>query len=308
MASLRRQLDATGFVVLPALLPPSHLPALLCATDALTDRARAGAWPHVRTLPTPFPPWPSPTSSATAEHGIWGVQHLLHPSLPLRPAARAALARSYFGAAIAAVAAALMGCDAQRELVMELYNLLVDPPAEFALPWHRDDVPVTASDEEERAALDVDDEGGYRVPDGERARAHVQWNLALRADDSVRLVPGSHRRARTGAERDVGPDADALVGMQVVRLEPGDAVFYDQNVLHRGVYAAGRARRTLHGSVGRAGCGAARARNVLQHGVGEWVRECGFEGLEGDVQERAEGMRQRLIAMGSGEGVGFSHA
>ena len=302
-SSLRRQLDADGFVVLPALLPPSQLPALLTACTTLAALARAGHWPHLRTLPTPFPPWPS-----ASPHGIWGVQHLLHPSLPLPLPSRSALAESYFGPAVTAAAAALMNCDADEDLVMELYNLLIDPPTRFALPWHRDDVPRSASDEAERRALGVDARGAYLRPDAERGRAHVQWNLALREDASLVVVPGSHWRARTEGERREGAEAEGLEGMRVVRLGPGEAVFYDQNVLHRGVYEAGRERVTLHGSIGRRGCGGKRAMNVLQHGVGEWVGRCTFEGLEGETKERAERMRDRLVEMGSGEGLGYSHA
>jgi hypothetical protein len=46
---------------------------------------------------------------------------------------------------------------------------------------------------------------------------------------------------------------------------------------------------TLHGSVGLAGHGKQRARQVLQHGVGEWIDKAHFE-LEGEVGERAEAM------------------
>lgn len=49
--------------------------------------------------------------------------------------------------------------------------------------------------------------------------------------------------------------------------------------------------------------GEARARAVLQHGVGKWVhREDAAFGLG----ERPERMRRNLVAMGSGEGVGYS--
>ena len=115
-------------------------------------------------------------------------------------------------------------------------------------------------------------------------------------------------RARTDAERGADPFAARLPAMRVVDLAPGDLVFYDNNILHRGVYGAGTERLTLHGSVGHVKGGTARARNVLQHGVGEWVGECDFSGLPGGIGARAEGMRQRLCEMGRASGdVGFSH-
>lgn len=94
-----------------------------------------------------------------------------------------------------------------------------------------------------------------------------------------------------------------------MRLAPGDCVFYDNNLLHRGVYDAGRERLSLHGSVGHRLGGPLRARNVLQHGVGAWVDRCDFGALADPAQRaRAEGMRARLLALGRDSGdVGYSH-
>ena len=101
----------------------------------------------------------------------------------------------------------------------------------------------------------------------------------------------------------------------VVQLQPGDAVFYDSNILHRGVYkgkeeGGEETRLTLHGSVGLKADGETdaekkkvRATAVLQHGVGAWVH--GDEAAFG-LGERPENMRANLVAMGTGEGVGFS--
>ncbi|KAK4100481.1 hypothetical protein N658DRAFT_497224 [Parathielavia hyrcaniae] len=177
----------------------------------------------------------------------------------------------------------------------------------FALRWHRDDIPASATAEEELARLGTDPSGG-----GE-AYAHAQWNLPLfDDDDSLVVVPGSHARARTGAERAADPYDDDMPGQVVVRLRAGDCVFYDNNILHRGVYDGARERMTLHGSVGRHVRGSReRARNVLQHGVGEWVDRCDFSALgEGNKErKRAEGMRRRLVELGrenQGRDVGYS--
>ena len=107
-----------------------------------------------------------------------------------------------------------------------------------------------------------------------------------------------------------------MPGQIVVDLQPGDVVFYDNNILHRGVYSGERERLVLHGSVGLKGKGGSRARNVLQHGVGEWVGRVDFGegglGLEGEVRGRAERMRDVLLEMGrvvdGRGGVGFSQA
>ncbi|PLB34266.1 phytanoyl-CoA dioxygenase family protein [Aspergillus candidus] len=307
LASLQRD----GYVLIPSLLTPDETAHLRTVATKITEQARTGTWPYFRTVPKQFPPWPS-TPPPASEGGIWGVQHLLHPDMP----GRADFARLYFSDKVLSVVEELVGLDGAKEagpreggrekLVMELFNLLVAPETrDFELRWHRDDVPETATPDEELRLLEAKSPGGKQ--------SHAQYNLALCEDASLVVVPGSHRRVRTEAERAAGPYEAHLPGQVVVELKPGDAVFYDSNILHRGVYrgkeeGAEESRLTLHGSVGlveeSAGDdGKVRATAVLQHGVGAWTqREDAAFGIGG----RAEGMRANLMAMGSGEGVGYS--
>lgn len=281
----RASLERDGFVVLPASFFPfsSYFEALRTAATRSAALARAGKWPHIRTLPKQFPPWSSDPSN-----GIWGVQHLLHPDL----ADHAIFARSYFDKELLQQVRFLIGCEAD-ELVMELYNLLVRPDKDFALRWHRDDIPATATAEEEMERLG-------------KPAFHAQWNLALYDDASLIVVPGSHKRARTDMERAADPYEDNMPGQKVVHLSAGDVVFYDNNILHRGVYDASVQRMTLHGSIGYTKGSKDRARNVLQHGVGEWVERCKFLDLGPEMSTIAEGMRGRLVEMGKVSGdVGF---
>ncbi|KAK7953744.1 phytanoyl-CoA dioxygenase [Apiospora saccharicola] len=309
-AALREQLHRDGFVIIRQILSPAELEPLRAAAVRTMALARAGKWPHIRTVGKQFPPWPSKPDPAGG--GIWGVQHLLHPDLPDSPV----FAQSYFSAAVLDIVKALLSVSGDDEgdhggrgecrdddLVMELYNMLVRPDAPFELRWHRDDVPWTADAAEELVRLEAAE------------HAHAQWNLALcDGDASLVVVRGSHRRARTEAERAAEPFQTLIndeEGAQLtVRLDAGDAVFYDNNIVHRGVYDCRQERLSLHGTVGHRAGGPARARNVLQHGVGEWVDQCDFAGcLGGDdrVRERAEGMRQRLVRLGRESGdVGFS--
>ncbi|KAI0173546.1 hypothetical protein GGR52DRAFT_390727 [Hypoxylon sp. FL1284] len=296
-STLRSQLDKDGFVVVRSLLSGTQVEQLRAAASRTTALAIAGGWPHVRTVGKQFPPWP-----AGADVGIWGVQHLLHPSLP----DSAAFAASYFGSddngnsGVLDVAKELLDTPDDDALVMELYNLLVRPTdgRDFALRWHRDDVPAEATAAEEAARL------------REGTAWHAQWNLSLcEGDESLIVVPGSHARPRTDAERAADPFEDDMPGQLVVRLGPGDAVFYDNNILHRGRYNGSRERLTLHGSVGHVAGGGVRARNVLQHAVGSWVGDCDFSHLDEKHRARAEGMRARLVKLGSESGdVGYSQA
>lgn len=280
----REALNRDGFVILSAsLFPTFNLTALRSAAARLTTAARSGEWPYIRTLPKQFPPWPQDPSN-----GIWGVQHLLHPSNP----DHSIFAKSYFDAELLKYVAALIECE-EDDLTMELYNMLVRPDADFSLRWHRDDIAATATPEEELQRLN-------------RPAHHAQWNLALFDDSSVVLVPGSHKRARTETERNADSYEPHLPGQITVRLKAGQVAFYNNNILHRGVYDSKKERMTLHGSIGTVAAGGQRARNVLQHGVGEWAKEDDFGDLEPRMKERATKMRERLVELGKGSGnVGF---
>ena len=135
---------------------------------------------------------------------------------------------------------------------------------------------------------------------------HAQWNLALYPDSSLVVVPGSHARARTSMERNADPYEDDMPGQKVVKMEAGDLIFYNNNILHRGVYDSKAERMTLHGTMGKVGSDPARARNILQHGIGSWAAQANFSMLPAGMADVAAGMQNRLLAMGSDTPVGYS--
>jgi hypothetical protein len=236
----------------------------------------------VGTLPKQFPPWGSDTSN-----GIWGVQHLLHPDMPERKV----FAESYFNETMVTTITSLLQCS-RDDLVLELYNMLVRPDHDFALRWHRDDIGPDVPPEEELQRL-------------KEPMMHAQWNLALYDDASLLVVPGSHRRARTDMEQNADPYEDNMPGQRIVKMGPGDIMFYNNNILHRGVYDSKVERMTLHGTMGLVGDNPARARNILQHGV-SWAGDADFTGLQSEMAGLATNMQQRLVAMGRGTDVGYS--
>ncbi|KAI9729936.1 MAG: hypothetical protein M1834_006133 [Cirrosporium novae-zelandiae] len=286
---LLSSLNKDGFVLIPSLIPQPLLSSLCTASSAVTSLARTSKWPYIRTLPKQFPPWPSTPSS----DGIWGVQHLLHPDLPNHEL----FAKLYFSNEILDVVKQLLRCG-DDDLMMELFNMLVGVEKDFELRWHRDSISNTATTEEELERLAI-------------PKVHSQYNIALHEDESLVVVPGSHLRPRTEEERNAEPFEKNMLGMKVVKLQPGDAIFYNNNILHRGVYKAGKKRMTLHGSVGSTGTdgGAGRARNLLQHGIREWIEKSDFSELDGDIKVRAEAMRNRLLKMGkqAGDVVVYPH-
>lgn len=313
MPGYLESLQKEGFVVIPGLLPQERLTVLKELATKATTKTRKGQWPYFRTVPKQFPPWPKDCPPAE-EGGIWGVQHLLHPDME----GREEFAKFYFSEEVLSVVEELLGLDSaqnkdQELLVMELFNLLVAPEQrDFELRWHRDDIAETATPEEEEKLLKKKSPGGRQ--------SHAQYNLALCPDSSLIVIPGSHRRVRTETERNADPFEETLPNQLTVTLQPGDAVFYDSNILHRGVYkhkpeSGEETRLTLHGSLGLKSTDESsdeksdvvRATAVLQHGIGFWVKNdnAGFEQYK-DVNLRATAMRENLIAMGSGEGVGYS--
>ncbi|KAK2626068.1 hypothetical protein QTJ16_004330 [Diplocarpon rosae] len=282
-------LNRDGFVLVPSLLTSEQLRPLRHAGADVISAARSGSWPWVRTLPKQFPPWNIEPGKNPAEDGIWGVQFLMHPKLPQSKT----FVSNYFSTPMISIIKELLECE-DEDLVMELFNLLIRPDRDFELTWHRDDIPATASSEEELERL--------RQP-----AWHAQWNLALYDDESLIVVPGSHRRARTQEERNADPLEKGLPGEMRVRMKAGDVVFYNNNILHRGAYARSRERMTLHGSMGHRSGSRLRARNVLQHGVGAWVQDIDLSGLDGEARTRAEAMRKRLLTLGArNTDVGYS--
>lgn len=288
--SLLDRLNRDGFVVIPSAISPDQLTHLRTATQDVAALARAGSWPNVRTLPKQFPPWPRNSPEVARDHGLWGVQGMMHPDLPHS----ATFVALYFSDAVVTPTKELLQCDRDEDLVMELFNLLVRPDRDFALRWHRDDIPATATPEEELARL-------------HQPAYSAQWNLALYDDASLIVVPGSHARARTDAERAADPWEENMPGQRVVSLRAGDVVFYNNNILHRGAYDATVERMTLHGSAGHVAGSTLRARNVLQHGVKDWIDRVDFSQLDGKTRPRAEKMKASLVKMGQDAGeVGYS--
>ena len=119
-------LQTQGYVKIPSLLPSHLLLALQAAAKYTTDRARNGKWPYIRTVPKQYPPWPEyrpeiphkRQTSPRQQHddaevpNIWGIQHLLHPDMPVRDT----FAEVYF-------------CDEVLDVVRELLAPSATTPA-----------------------------------------------------------------------------------------------------------------------------------------------------------------------------------
>ncbi|KAF8317085.1 hypothetical protein DL93DRAFT_2055855 [Clavulina sp. PMI_390] len=302
-----------GYVILPSplLLSQRDLIALREASARAIAKTRSGEWTRRRVVGKQFPPFDTDEERPDA----WGVQHVMHPDL-----GESEFVRWYGSERLVKVMAHFLGCE-ETEVQMELFNLLINPEKhEFALRWHRDDVHEGASEEEEDTILHASHWG-------------IQWNTALYEDECLYVVPRSHLIVSTPEQRALStteaipPNPLQMPGSIQVKLNPGDTVIYNNNILHTGKYDPTKQRATLHGCMGNTRGGHERARMILQHDV-RWMRSAEFgqtlqlqpQATEADglTQEEVEKESTRLVGMwelllkmekegGEFGSLGFSH-
>ncbi|HET6387324.1 MAG TPA: phytanoyl-CoA dioxygenase family protein [Armatimonadota bacterium] len=216
--SEREQFTEQGYVIVEAAVEPGLMTPLREAAARIADRTRRGDWPHFR---------------AVGDGDVWGVQHLLHPDL----------GEPVFADYMASNPVLEVACDLlQGDLRLGLVNMLCNPAhRDFAIGWHRDMLPEELAPEEEVKRL-----AGYE--------GGVQWNTALYDDSCLLIVPASHRRAATAEEREVQfrRPMDSLTHQMVVNLKAGQGVYYNSQLIHRGIYPSSQPRATLHAALTRA--------------------------------------------------------
>ncbi len=111
----------------------------------------------------------------------------------------------------------------------------------YSNPWHRDLCRPGALNEAEILERDLS--------------RHVQFNAPLKPGDRfLQIVPGSHARPSTEAELEVYTDNPNgnMPGQITVELEPGDIVYYNANLWHRGLNPEGILRWSMHTAFWRA--------------------------------------------------------
>jgi ectoine hydroxylase-related dioxygenase (phytanoyl-CoA dioxygenase family) len=236
----RQQFHDDGYVIIDEAVEPAMLEPLRAATGRVTERTRAGEWPHKRGAP---------------DNDIWGVSHLLHPDLD------APIFADYMASApVLDVAADLLDTP---ELRLELVNMLVNPArAPHKIGWHRDLLRREVLPEEEITIL-------RQLQDG------IQWNTALYDEACLLIVPGTHRRCATEEERDVQfrRPMDPIPGQLAVELKAGQGVYYNSQLIHRGIYPHDRRRETIHACMHVAG--SAAHRNYYYDSL-KWMDTPGF--------------------------------
>ena len=131
--------------------------------------------------------------------------------------------------------------------VAPIYMQLMCSPVSDHGPgkWHRD---IHPEDTAPLEALQNDvEENGPR---------QVQWNIPLYDDDVLWIIPGSHSRPNTEEEnRHLAANPRLpLPGGVPVELKAGDAVVYNNYLLHWGSNYSTKLRRIVHATFGHFAC------------------------------------------------------
>lgn len=261
LTDTREAFDRQGYVVLRGAFAPDRIEALRLAVEDLVAQGRDGRLQLE---------W------IDREQGVLArLSHLLDP----------ARYREAFGQwldeDLAAPIEALLDGPARHSL----FGMLSGGASQaYRQRWHRD-----------LARPGADDEAAFL------RRTHglsVQFNAPLLADDHfLHIVPQSHVRASLPEEIRASSleDGEGMPQAMEVRLQPGDIVYYNANLWHRGWNPDGLPRRTLHCAFWRAG------QVVMQHEHGQ---RQGFE-VPGHIQRlpgaAAAFVRRYLAAYPPGE-------
>ncbi|MER5431784.1 phytanoyl-CoA dioxygenase family protein [Streptomyces sp. NPDC002588] len=199
-----------GFTVVRGVFDAEEVTRLTAAVDRVVDR--------VRSAPEAY------ESRYTAKDGTgadtWGVNHVFDPGLYQEE-----LAGMFAHPALMGFVHAFLG---PRLRFWNAHALWEPQRVDYELNWHKD------NGENEH----FDASGGSN---------HVQLDISLTDQRAFRVVPGSHRRPLTDAERrqieakDIAP----LPGEVAVELGPGDVLYRNHHTVHRGSCRAGDLRRAL---------------------------------------------------------------
>ncbi|MDA0333586.1 MAG: phytanoyl-CoA dioxygenase family protein [bacterium] len=211
-------LDRDGYVLLGGAFTRQRVQSLREGVADLLERARGGAC----TIP-----WIDAAAGVPDRIG-----HMMHPD-KYHPAWGQWLADD-----VAADLEALLQGPARHSL----FGMLAGGAGHgYRMAWHRDIGKPGASDE------------------ADFLRRHhgrlIQFNAPLlEGDNFLHVVPGSHVRASTAEEiaaARAGVAGTIAAGIEV-RLEPGDILYYNANLWHRGWNPDGHPRQTLHAAYWKA--------------------------------------------------------
>jgi hypothetical protein len=228
-----------GYVILRGLIPEREIEAMRADVRDLAERSAAGEGPEL--------PWIDREKRIPERIG-----QMLRPGW-VRPAFIASLEEGpYFP-----LSEQILGAPMRYSL----FGMLAGGGGKaYVQDWHRDLAPTAG--EHEMTIL----ERCYRI--------YTQINAPLFSDRYLTIVPGSHLRPTTDAEREVlaRDSKGEMPGELTVETEPGDVAFYYSNLLHRGYNPGGAMRWTMHHAFVVASSPVA----AHERGQERWIGEPGY--------------------------------
>lgn len=235
----QQQYQEEGYVVLRGIIPPEHVEAHKTAVNTLIDNAVPHGGLEI--------PWINQERRIPERLG-----QLLRPDW-IQPAFVDAIEHGPY----LPIAEQILNAPVRYSL----FGMLAGGDGKpYIQGWHRDLSPAWAPEEE------AINRGGYHL--------YTQINAPLFPDRFVQIVPGSHLRASTEAEREAlqADSTNEIPGQITVELEPGDVAFYYSNLWHRGFNPHGELRWTMHHAFVRADS------PVCAHETGQdsWIKQPGY--------------------------------
>lgn len=212
----RRQLHEDGYVLLRGAFDEQRISTLRAGVESMIRRAQAGDC-EVRWI---------------ADGVVDRTSHMMHPDKY----------EAAWGEWVAEDLTQDMEQLLEAPVRHSLFGMLASGAGkDYRMAWHRDLGKPGADDEE----------AFMQRLDG----LSLQFNAPVAdVDTFLHVVPASHRRASTQAEIDAaqaGLDGDMPGGVEI-RLEPGDILYYNANLWHRGWNPEGRLRWTMHAAYWKA--------------------------------------------------------
>jgi hypothetical protein len=219
MTALLERHETEGYFIVDDLVEPEMLARLREAAFRVKARARSGEVNLHNNYAAPGDPWVIDGILTTAFQEPVFAEFMTSPGL-------LGYARAFLG----------------NDLRLGYLGLLTNPAhVEFKLGWHRDVMKLGERDFDET------------VNPRPSQFSKMRWTLALLDEANLRLVPRSHRRFETPIEQKNMAEhlSDELPGQQLIALKAGQAVFYDERIIHRAHTLHERERSSLFGTWAR---------------------------------------------------------
>lgn len=204
--------DEQGYLIRRSVFDDEEVTVYRTAVDRVLGKCRSGEYRDVRWVDSD-------------RDDFWGVNNILHGDVREQ-----AFLASLEHPGIYETIAELIGPRIRYGICTLLVNSERKP---YHIGWHRDLPAPKGVDEVEHLRGII---------------GHVQLNGALYPDSTLYIVPASHLRYTSDAEWNLmrNRPLGEMPGQLRVELEPGDVVFYNACLLHKGKNETLAKRQTLH--------------------------------------------------------------